>query len=426
MSTIARGAILNLAFRVASVVLALAITVITARLGTEERGSYSLLTLSASIITTLFSGLGPAIAYRISRQQQHASPLVADGLVFGTTVGLITGAMLLTVSQLFPFAPYNQLVWLAIAAPFLLWTTVSNGVYLGMGRMLPFNLNTISASAIIILLCAIGAWLAPLDLDRILRAWAISQVGAAILAMFFLWRLVGIARPAMGRLRSDARFITHIGLANVISTLNYRADLFLVQFFLGLAATGIYSIAIAVAELLWFVSSSLTIAAYQRIGAVSESDASSLTLRVVRLNFVLLLIAAPILAGLAWFGLPWLVGEEYRASLGVLLVLLPGVVLFGSASSLSAYYTNQLGRPELSTRVASISLTINVIVALVLIPIFGIYGAALASSIAYGVGIVISFLLFSRYSQIPIRKIVGEGLSGIRADIRLIAGSLRR
>lgn len=418
MSSIARSALLNLVFRVAGVVLSLTITVITARLGAEERGSYSLLTLSAAILITLFSGLGPAIAHRISHYKESAAPLVADGLVFSSIVGLGVGALLLLVVQMFPFPPYEHLQWLAIAAPFLMWTTVANGVYLGIGRMLPLNINTISASTLLIILCVLGILLSPpLQLSQVLIAWAIAQVLAGLVATYFVWRLVGMVRPVLRRLLGDARFITNIGIANVISTLNYRADLFLVQLFMGLTATGVYSIAIAVAEMLWFISSSLTIAAYQRIGTSSGSESASLTLRVVWFNFTLLLIASPLLAALAWLGLPWMVGDEYRVSSRVLLVLLPGVVMYGAASSLSAYFTNQLGRPTLSTRIALISLALNVAGSVILIPVFGIYGGALATSIAYMIAMLVALKMFSDYSGIPLRTIFSVNFYMVISDV---------
>ena len=48
-------------------------------------------------------------------------------------------------------------------------------------------------------------------------------------------------------------FIATIGVTNLIGLLNYRVGLFVVERQLGLADTGVYSIAVVVAELLWFV-----------------------------------------------------------------------------------------------------------------------------------------------------------------------------
>jgi O-antigen/teichoic acid export membrane protein len=335
--------------------------------------------------------------------------------------------MLLAARHVFPFAPYDLLGWLAIAAPFLLWTTVANGVYLGMGRIVPLNLNSVSAPTLLIVLClAWTAWAPPLSLKAVLGTWCGTQIVAAILAACFLLRSVGLAQPALCRLRADIRFMAHIGITNAISVLNYRADLFLVQFFLGLSATGIYSIAISVAEMLWLLSSSLTIAAYQRIGADSSDDAAALTLRLVHLNLVLLLLAAPVLAGTAWWILPWLIGAEYRPSQGVLWVLLPGVAMYGCASSLSAYYTNHLGRPGISTGIAALSTVLNVICSASLIPLYGIYGGALGSSIAYIVTLAISLGLFAHYSDIPLRRIVRLDSAQLAHDIGRVWGLLLR
>ena len=79
-------------------------------------------------------------------------------------------------------------------------------------------------------------------------------------------------------LRAELPFIATIGLTNLIGLLNYRVGLFVVERFLGLSATGVYSIAVVVAELLWFVSGSLTQTVYGRIGTPDATRAAATTL----------------------------------------------------------------------------------------------------------------------------------------------------
>ncbi|MFQ1030705.1 hypothetical protein ACEWB3_12645, partial [Staphylococcus haemolyticus] len=126
----------------------------------------------------------------------------------------------------------------------------------------------------------------------------------------------------------------------------YRADLFIVERYTGLASAGVYSVAVSVADLLWFLSSSVTAAAYGRLGAPQREEAIALAVRLMHLNLVVLLAAAPVLALLAAWALPAWLGADYRQAVPLLLVLLPGVWAYACASTLSAYYTNGLGRPQ--------------------------------------------------------------------------------
>ena len=192
-----------------------------------------------------------------------------------------------------------------------------------------------------------------------------------------------------------------IGITNLISLLNYRVGLFVVERVMGLSATGVYSIAVVAAELLWLVSSSLTQATYSRIGTPDRATAAATTLRVVQLSVVALLLAAPALWLAARSLVPWLLGPVYAPSVALLAVLLPGVLLFGGASALSAYFTNHAGAPEVPARVAALSLVLNGGLAALWVPIWGMAGAALSASLAYTVCVVLLAWLFARHAGLP-------------------------
>jgi O-antigen/teichoic acid export membrane protein len=165
----------------------------------------------------------------------------------------------------------------------------------------------------------------------------------------------------------------------------------------------VYSIATTVAELLWFVSGSLTQAVYSRIGTPDRSRAAATTLRVVHLGVAALLVVAPLLWLAAGILVPLVLGPAYRASLVPLAWLLPGVLLFGGASALSAYFTNHAGLPQVPAQVAALSLGLNALLALLLVPRLGTSGAAIAASLAYAAAVLLLALRFARHAGLPAR-----------------------
>lgn len=83
-----------------------------------------------------------------------------------------------------------------------------------------------------------------------------------------------------------------------------------------------------------------------------------------------------------------------------MLALLPGVVFLGSAKVL----TNEIagrGYPHYNSINAGLALVLTVILDLMLIPQYGVLGAALASSIAY---MVIFFVAIGFYLGVSRRK----------------------
>ncbi|MEN9631591.1 MAG: hypothetical protein RJA10_4819, partial [Pseudomonadota bacterium] len=370
MDSVRRGTLINLVTRLAGVGLVLAITTITARIGTETQGAFALFTSVEGVLLALFSGFGIALARRVSHHGEQPRALVSATVLACMGLGLVAGALLMLLSRTGP--PAYQWLWLlALGAPALLLAPNLQGLWLGEGRMAPMALLTLAAPALTLLALGGVALAAALSLPAVLAAWVAAKgvVGAGV--VWLLWRSARLASPDWPGLAREARFIATIGATNLVGLLNYRVGLFVVERTLGLSATGIYSIAIVVAELLWFVSGSLTQAVYGRIGTPDRAQAAATTLRVVQLGVAALLLAAPLLWLAARVLVPWVLGPAYAASLPLLALLLPGVLLFGGASALSAYFTNHAGLPQVPAQVAATSLALNAALSLALVPMLG-------------------------------------------------------
>ncbi|MFY7940932.1 MAG: polysaccharide biosynthesis C-terminal domain-containing protein, partial [Burkholderiaceae bacterium] len=85
------------------------------------------------------------------------------------------------------------------------------------------------------------------------------------------------------------------------------------------------------------------------------------------------------------------------------LLLLPGTLAYSSASGISAYFTNQRGQPWLAGGIALTSMLLNLGLSWWWIPLWGAAGAAVATSVSYGVAIVLGLVLFLRLSHLPLR-----------------------
>lgn len=471
--SLARGAALNLAARLATVALGLAILVTVARLGPAVQGGFALFVAIESALLTLFSGLGLLLAREVSSGRLTPGPRLAARLSAllktAAVLGLAAGVVLASVAALSPAEPYRHLWLLALAAPCLLAVPTASGLWLGQGRMGPLNAPQVLAPALVLAgLWAVGGmagsgWTgflpgAASGSGAGATAGALSVGGVAtagVLTVLVCWvaakALVGLgtaaaalrdtrrARVPVGHppdINTDTgavagsggdsggaavpstalatglpatastdpatpagpawRFVAVIGATNLLSLLNYRATLFLLERQGGLAEAGVYSVALQVAELLWLLSSAVTVSAYHRIGAPDAAQAAATTLRAVRFNLGATLAAAPLLYLAADWALPRVLGPAYAAALQPLALLLPGIAGYAAASSLSAYYTHHLGRPQWSAGIAGLSLGLTLLIAAWSIPRFGAAGAALATSLAYTLAIAVALRAFLR------------------------------
>ncbi|RZL10678.1 MAG: teichoic acid transporter [Rubrivivax sp.] len=417
----------NLAAKLVIVALGLSITVLVARQGPRVQGAFALFVAVEAALLTLFSGLGLWLARQVSRQQAgekgRALPMLQSVLRAAVALGLVAALGLLAVSFTTDRLPYAQLWLLGLAAPFLLLVPTATGLWLGQGRMWPLNLAQVAAPASVLSGLAVVwwlmedvAWKTP-SAVLVLTAWVSGKSLVAVITALYALHdgarrddqredesLITGHEPRLSWW-TDWRFVATIGITNVVSLLNYRASLFLVEHFHGLATVGTYSVAVTVAELLWLLSSSVTVSAYSRIGHPDRAVAAGMTVRAVRINVIATVVAAPVLLGLAWWALPWAMGPAYAASVWPLAALLPGVAAYAAASSLSAFYTNHLGKPQLSGGIAALSLAISFGAGCVMVPGMGALGAGVASSLGYIVAIGVAYAVFLRQAGLPLRAL---------------------
>ncbi len=82
---------------------------------------------------------------------------------------------------------------------------------------------------------------------------------------------------------------------------------------------------------------------------------------------------------------------------------------YAAASSLSAYYTNHLGRPQLSGAIAGLSLCLSFGLGWCLVPLYGAVGAGVASSVGYLGAIAVAYGVFLKHAGLPLRALWTRG-----------------
>ncbi|MBU6258863.1 MAG: polysaccharide biosynthesis C-terminal domain-containing protein [Burkholderiales bacterium] len=419
-----KGTLVNLVTRGARVAAVLGITTLVARVSPQAQGTFALFTSVEGLLLALVSGFGIALARRVSHHGEQPRGWVGAMVLALAGFGLLAGAVLWAVSAFGP-AAYRWLWLLAVAAPLLLLSPNLAGWWLGQGRMVPMSRVSLAPPCLALALLAVVWALGRGGVPQVLAAWVGAKLLVALVLLGLFRRGDRLGRPDFAALRADTAFIVTIGVTNLIGLANYRVGLFVVEHVRGLADTGVYSIAVVVAELLWFVSGSLTQAVYARIGTPDADLAANTTVRVVQLGVTALLLAAPLLWLLAALLLPRVLGPAYAGSLLPLALLLPGALLFGGASAFSAYFTNHVGRPQVPAQVAALSLLVNGLLAWTLVPRLGTAGAALAASAAYTVSVVVLAGCFASAVGWPLRRVLWPG-PALARDLRLVFARRRR
>jgi O-antigen/teichoic acid export membrane protein len=185
----------------------------------------------------------------------------------------------------------------------------------------------------------------------------------------------------------------------VSSYFNFKADTYLLQALVLNSAypLGLYSIAVRMAEVIFYVPDSLAPIFLQRVASSTVEDADRTLGRVGRLSSLLTILLALALVPMAFVGVH-VVLPLYEPCLPAFYVLLPGTVSLSLAKVMSSYLAGR-GRPELISAATMFALVLNVSFNLVLIPRYGIVGASLASLASYSVYATTTLLIASRLSR---------------------------
>jgi O-antigen/teichoic acid export membrane protein len=392
----------NILFRSLTVVFLLTMTVLTGRLlGPGGRGVYALVTLYSSMSVALFGGMGTAVGYMISNRRRPVPEVVANAGMLALLAGTLALALALAgywTLGLFTTAPW-WLVFVGAAQPAVLIATALTWAFLGADDHHRYSLAIIAPSLLSLLIMAPIMALFRGSTTAALMAWLVAQYGV----VYWLWRLgrrvwtpLPLHRLNFGSMNVLIGFSLMSGLANLVSILNLRADTLFTDWFLGTAQVGVYSIAVTLVEGLYFISQAAGVALWARVGGATPEEAAHLIARAIRYTLTLMAAGGLVLFLVAGFAIPFAFGSDYAGAVAPFRVFVPGVVAWGMANLLATFYTNQLGRPRVPLAIASLSLAINVVCCVVFIPLVGLSGGAIATTLSYLVAIAVELRLFHR------------------------------
>lgn len=167
----------------------------------------------------------------------------------------------------------------------------------------------------------------------------------------------------------------------------YHIDIMMLHRFRESSAVGNYKAALTLAEFLWFVPMAIqTVFVHSTSELWSQNrlrEISELASRTTRYTFLITAVMAVGLAALADVAVPMYFGPEAIPAIMPLLLLLPGALGFALARPILAVSQGEgtLRYPVAATGGAAV---INFALNVVLIPPFGMEGAAIATSIGYG------------------------------------------
>ncbi len=136
---------------------------------------------------------------------------------------------------------------------------------------------------------------------------------------------------------------------------------------------------------------------------VDPKEAADVSARAFRMLLVLLIIVAVIAALLIYPAVSLMYGSEYLPLVVPFLILLPGIVISGATTPFMSYFMS-INHPGLTVTMPILPLAIQVALALLIIPMWGPAGAALAFAVGLVLHSLISCWTFLKLSGFNLRR----------------------
>lgn len=376
----------------------------TNNLGREGLGTIGLIVLGITLILLLNNYIGGgALVYLASRREIFS--ILLPSYIWGVLIS-VSGAYILSLFNLIP-GEYTYHV-MALSVIFSL-ATVNFNILLGKEKITRFNIITVLQLTVILLTLCYFIYARNNNtvvsyVYALYAGYSLSFVLTMISILGFV-RISGV-KGVYDTVRHIIKYGKFIQTANVVQLLNYRLGYYIIEFFLGRAALGLYNVGVQLSEGVWLAGKSVAMVQYSRISNEDDPDyARKLTVNLFKftliITFLILLILVVIPGNV--YGLVF--GQDFGDIKIVIVSLAPGILAIALSMMFSHYFTGT-GRPKYNMIGSLIGLVLTLVLGLIFIPEYGLVAAGITASFSYFVTMLYLFFMF--------RKISGALMSDFR------------
>lgn len=354
-------------------------------IGDEATGAYFIaLALTTSIGVLDDVGLTAVTIREVAKTPERTKELLRN--VVG--IKLITMPLTIILALVLPawrgFDPQTtMLVDLAIAVMLLDTISVTlYGVLRGMHQLKYESMGIFIGQSFTTIVGAVALFGGVRDLRMLVVALIVGSAWNALFSAYQVIKRIGLGAfiPSYSQALPILRVSFVFFLAALFVKVYSYIDSFTIQEFLGDAAVGIYAVAYKFTYAFQFLPLAFVGALYPTMSALADKPAE-LNKTLIKAEWYLSMLAAPIVFGIFALApeiINFFYGADFAESAPVLSVLI-FVLLFIFLDFPVGSLLNATGRQAVKTGLMGGAMLINIVGNLVLVPSYGIMGAAISA-----------------------------------------------
>lgn len=378
--------------------------------GSNTLGVYFLLLSLHSWLSLLVNaGLSPAITKRMSEGGDRGGYFQVGLGFISVTIGVTTLLVVLFSSQVTDYVSHPNTIYFLI---FLISsgaaiTTVRTGLQ-GTQSVHISGILT-STQSILRIVFQVGAVSLGLGLSGLVFGWVFSSLIIAIVGFLYLANIIKeFPKSNIKSIRKKARrlysFAKYSWLGSLKSKTNNSADVLILGFFVSSNLIGIYSIAWNIASFLTIMGSAIETTLFPEFSQLERNDnyteISNLLEKSLQYTGI---FTIPGLFGGLLLGdrILRLYGDDFVMGAEVLVLLILSVLIYGYQKQLTGVLQG-INRPDVDFKVNGTFILSNIILNVVLIPLLGWRGAAIATVLASSISLIHAYYVVNKILNVTV------------------------
>lgn len=208
------------------------------------------------------------------------------------------------------------------------------------------------------------------------------------------------------KLKQIVNYSYKVHFFKILNFTENKFDILIIGFFLSTTEVGIYSVAVGITVIFQsLVQTSISTVLLPALIKSKNYLKSKLTIDYFKISLALSIV---FFVGMLIFGKMFvekIYGLEFIAAFTPLIILSMGALIKSPSACMNSYFKSQ-GRPEELYKTSINSVIVNILLCIILIPSFGISGAAIASSISYFMYGIIMIIKFKNTTQVSFLNLI--------------------
>jgi len=383
-------------------------TLLSRWLGPADFGLYTIVML-VPLLAGRFGHLGvdAANAYFIDSGKYQASDIFGNSLVLTVVVFLLASCGVFVFYLLDGNSHWRgHSALLAAIAPIAglsAYRTLFQSTLVGQDRLRAFSFIAIVDSLFPLfgIVCLFG-----LNFLSVTSAVIVNFLSLVItcLVLYRISRFSGALQFNYQLAKKSVNYGWKSWVNNLANQALYKVDVFIIGFMLDLSSVGIYTVGVLIIEKCWYLSGAIGNAIYPKLKNMDIYKGSDLAALAAKSNLYITSFGAIVISIFSVWIIKMLFGDDYYGSALVIVLLAPGIIFLAVPKILVSHLAAK-DKLEFAVQASLTALIVNLVANVLFIPFAGIYGAAIASSLAYLVYLVIYLWNYIKLTKLSIADI---------------------